>query len=283
VDDTLAPWLYGVAVRTAHRARDHAARSRAADIGRLDEPSARGQDDVFQFDLRPVLHEELNRLPEKFRDPIMLCHLEGKSHEEAARLLCWPVGTVSSRLARGRQLLRSRLVRRGLAVPVVVLSGNWLAGAATAAPIPLLKTTMGAASGLAGAQNLSPLIVSLTQGVLRTMWVTKLRNVAAALLIIGVAAGGVGVWAHWSSGATTHVHRGASSSDPTITPAQDAKASPSPAQPSSSPGQDDPDTTLADCPCSEDSGAPPYCPITLATHAFSKVMGYFHQAPAPSR
>jgi hypothetical protein len=170
-----------------------------------------------------------------------------------------------------------------VAVSAVVLSGNWLAGAATAAPIPLLKTAMGAASGLAGAQNLSPLILSLTQGVLRTMWVSKLRNVAVGLLILGVATGGVGVWSHWSSGATTHVHRGASSPDQTIAPAQDAKSSPSQAQPSSSPGQDDPETTLADCPCSEDCGAPPYCPITLATHAFSKVMGYFHQSPAPSR
>ena len=128
VDGSLAPWLCGVAYRTARRARDVAARYRPIDACRSEEPSRSSPDDAYQFDLRPLLHEELDRLPGKFRDAIVLCHLEGKSHVEAARLLRWPVGTVSGRLSRGRRLLRSRLERRGLEVAPAMLAANWLAG-----------------------------------------------------------------------------------------------------------------------------------------------------------
>ena len=66
-------------------------------------------------DLARVLHEEIERLPERFRAPLILCDLEGRSHEQAARHLGWPVGTVKSRQARGRERLRDRLRRRGVA------------------------------------------------------------------------------------------------------------------------------------------------------------------------
>ena len=128
VDESLAPWLCSVAYRTARRAREIAARYRPMDAVRIEEPAGPSPDDTYHFDLRPLLHEELNRLPDKFRDVIVLCHLEGKSHEEAAQLLRWPIGTVSSRLSRGRRLLRSRLERRGLEVSPAMLSANWLAG-----------------------------------------------------------------------------------------------------------------------------------------------------------
>ena len=72
-------------------------------------------------DLAGVLHEEIERLPERFRSPLILCDLEGRSHEQAARHLGWPVGTVKSRQSRGRERLRDRLRRRGLAPDAGVL------------------------------------------------------------------------------------------------------------------------------------------------------------------
>ena len=107
VGESLAPWLYAVAYRTAQRARAVASRYRSGPVESLEDPMGHPASDACHFDLRPLLHEELNRLPGKYREPIVLCHLEGKTHEEAARLLHWPVGTVSGRLSRGRDLLRS--------------------------------------------------------------------------------------------------------------------------------------------------------------------------------
>ena len=98
VGDSLAPWLYGVAYRTARRARATASRYRTAEAEPMAEAADSAPDGSFELDVRALLHEELDRLPGKYRDPIVLCHLEGKSHEEAARLLSCPVGTVSGRL-----------------------------------------------------------------------------------------------------------------------------------------------------------------------------------------
>ncbi len=106
VGESLAPWLYAVAYRTAHRARAVASRYRPVPAEILEIPAESSPNDPCHFDLRPLLLEELNRLPGKYRDPIVLCHLEGKTHEEAARLLHWPVGTLSGRLSRGRELLQ---------------------------------------------------------------------------------------------------------------------------------------------------------------------------------
>ena len=101
VGESLAPWLYGVAYRTAQRARAIASRYRSTAVEQLEEAMESSSDGNCHFDLRPLLYDELNRLPSKYREPIVLCHLEGKTHEEAARPLHWPVGTVSGRLSRG--------------------------------------------------------------------------------------------------------------------------------------------------------------------------------------
>jgi RNA polymerase sigma-70 factor (ECF subfamily) len=108
--ERLANWLYGVAYRTALHARKRTARRRehereaaAMSSAPVSEPEAESRE------LRRVLDEELHRLPEKYRAPLILCYLEGKTNEEAARLLGWPSGSMSHRLARGRELLRHRL------------------------------------------------------------------------------------------------------------------------------------------------------------------------------
>ncbi len=203
VGDSLAPWLYGVAYRTAHRARTVASRYRPADVEPMEEPMGPSSDAAFDLDLRPLLHEELSRLPGKYRDPIVLCHLEGKSHEEAARLLRWPVGTLSGRLSRGRQLLKARLERRGVAVSPVMLASNWLAGTSTVVATPLIESTVNVAFGLGAATAVSTSVLSLTQGVLRTMLLNKLRSIAFVVLVVGGGSGGVGVWAYQASRSST--------------------------------------------------------------------------------
>ena len=279
VDESLAPWLSSVAYRTARRAREVAGRYRPMDAERLEEPASPAPDDTYHYDLRPLLLEELERLPGKFREVIVLCHLEGKSHEEAARLLRWPVGTVSSRLSRGRRLLKTRLERRGMEVAPALLAANWLAGT-PAAPAPaLLESTVAAAVGPASAPGVSVLVLSLAQGVLKTMWLRKLRTITLVALLIGGATGGL-VWAHKpavSPGPAAKVQGISPSTRPSdgVAPTPDAGSAPA-SSPSQASGHD---VRLTDCPDGGDCGPPDYCPISMAANAFSRVVGYFHSSP----
>ena len=195
VRETLAPWLYSVAIRTAQRARASAARYRG-DGGEQMEALETVPEDSDELELRAFLHEELDRLPYKYRAPIVLCHLEGKTHEQAAQLLHWPIGTVSGRLSRGRELLKSRLQRRGLAAPPAILSASSL-NLAKSVPVPLVESTLAAATRFATAQSVSTSVLGLTHGVLRTMFLSKVKTVCLALLLFAAVTGGVGVWARW--------------------------------------------------------------------------------------
>lgn len=248
--------------------RADAVRYRTAGVETLEELAGPAADDAFHFDLRPLLHEELNRLPDKFRDPIVLCHLEGKSHEEAARLLHWPVGTVSSRLSRGRQLLRSRLERRGVTAPSAIIATNWLAGTPTVLPLPLLESTVTSAIGFAASQVVSTVVLSLTQGVLRTMWLRNLAKISLVVLLFS-ATGGIAVWAHWPP-ATTKARASV----------RDAGSTPQPGQPPASTQPVGAEVQLTDCPADD---LPPYCPISMAANAFSRMLDHFHTSSTSSR
>jgi len=122
----LAGWLHEVAHRIAIKARVGVVRRRSLERQAMAmsppaiEPD--NQDDTAAWnELRPVLHAEVDRLPEKYRLPVILCYLEGKTNEEVAQLLRWPVGTVKGRLSRARDLLRSRLMRKGLVLSAAFL------------------------------------------------------------------------------------------------------------------------------------------------------------------
>src|SRR5262249_12574034 len=141
--DRVGNWLYGVACRTAARARVEAARRRAREgqvVSRTETPP---DDAPLWRDLRPVLDAEVSRLPNKYRAALVLCYLEGKTTQEAAQELGCPVGTVLSRLAWARERLRDRLTRRGLTLSAGVLAAA-LSEQALAAPVPasLASTTV---------------------------------------------------------------------------------------------------------------------------------------------
>jgi hypothetical protein len=146
-----------------------------------------------------ALHQELDRLPEKYRAVVVLCHFEGRTHAEAARLLGCPVGTVNVRASRARDILRDRLTRRGMALPAV-LAGSALAPSTTTAsavPAALTASTIKAALQVAASQSLavggvSAAISHLTQGVLKTMTLTKLTIASSCVLAAGIASTGVG-------------------------------------------------------------------------------------------
>jgi len=199
VRDSLGPWLHQVAHRTASCARSAAARRRRHE--RLAAASAADLDDGPDGDdLGALLHEEVSRLPGRYRPAVVLCLLEGLTPEQAARHLSCPVGTVHSRLARGRERLRARLTRRGLApaawLPLAMLSAE---ATQSAIPISLVVSTVRAATRFAAvkmaARAVTAPVAELTEGVLRMMFLTRLKLMAVFLLATGVLATGVGLLA----------------------------------------------------------------------------------------
>ncbi len=185
--ESLGSWLYGVAYRTALKARGRAARRRAREQAYLPVSPADPIADLVWRELRPVLDEELNRLPEKYRAPVVLCYLENKTNTEAARQLGLTKGTVSGRLARARDLLRARLTRRGLALSGGLVAAALSHNATAAVPARLGAATVQAAA-LAG--SLSAPVAALTEGVLQAMLFTKVKLTAAALLAVTVLGAG---------------------------------------------------------------------------------------------
>ena len=191
-------WLYGVAYQTAVKARASTfkRRGREKQVPEMPEPEAASAESGE--DVLPVLDQELSRLPDKYRVPIVLCELEGKSHREAAEQLGWPVGTVSGRLSRARAMLAKRMARHGF-----VLTGGSLAvllsqSSATArVPVSLIAYTTKAATLFAAGQAATGVVVSarvaaLTEGVLKTMLMTKLKIATAGLMVL-VALGAIGL------------------------------------------------------------------------------------------
>jgi RNA polymerase sigma-70 factor (ECF subfamily) len=196
-------WLYGVAYRTALKAKAAALRRRGRErqVREMPEPAA-PEGDVWA-ELRPLLDRELERLPEKYRAPVVLCDLGGQTHKEAARQLGCPEATVSTRLARARDRLARRLAPRGVALSGVGLGLALAHGEATAhVPGPLGASAVRAATlfaaGRAPAGAVPAAAAALAEGVVRAMLFAKLRVVLAVLLALGVVGLGAGGFAYRS-------------------------------------------------------------------------------------
>jgi RNA polymerase sigma factor (sigma-70 family) len=188
--DAVGGWLHRVALRVALRARNEAAHRREAEQTAIaPDVSAETTNEAEWAEVRTALHEELDRIPASYRAAIVACYLEGLTHEEAANRLRLPVGTVRSRLSRGRDRLRDRLTRRGLA-PGVALPA--LAG--LPAPVPgglgklAVRSMLSYAGGHAAAGRL-PGPAALAERVLRAMQVRALGVVAGVVLTVGAVAG----------------------------------------------------------------------------------------------
>lgn len=192
-------WLYGVAVQTAVRARSMNVkrRTRERQVQAMPEPPAFEQD--LWSDLQPLLDQELSRLPDKYRMPVILCDLEGKTYLEAAQQIGCPAGTLAARLSRARTMLAKRLTRHGLAISSGTLA-VLMSERATSASVPILvvTSTIKAASlltvgRLATANPISAKVALLTEGVLKSMLLTKLRIAMAVLIVMVMGTLGAGI------------------------------------------------------------------------------------------
>ena len=191
-------WLYGVAYRTALKARTMNTRRRIKESGARDvarpEPTTAPEDEILKH-----LDAEISRLPDKYRVPVVLCELEGKSRKEAARLLGLAEGTLSWRLAWARKTLARRLSRRGIPLSAgaltVALSGET---ASAGVPPTLLATTASTALAVAAGRALTAgavpaEVATLTEGVLKAMLLSKLKLLWAVALVVSVGAGASGL------------------------------------------------------------------------------------------
>jgi RNA polymerase sigma factor (sigma-70 family) len=192
---SLGAWLYGVAYRVAARLRGRADRRRTHEQPGVDLAALPASADPVNADLRYVLHEEVRRLPEKYRAPVVLCYLEGKTNEEAAGQLRWPVGTVKARLSRAREMMRLRLGRRGLDAAAALFTQESRSPArntASVLPIFLFDSTIRAAmhtavSGVGGGLATAR-AVGLARVVTVAMQLAKLKVAAfvvAAAFVVG--------------------------------------------------------------------------------------------------
>ncbi len=199
--DSIGGWLYGVACRVAARARVEASRHHATErrvalrvVEAVDPPDPLESDPT---ECGMVIQEEVRRLPEKYRVVVVLCYWQGLTQEQAAVQLGCPLGTVRSRLARARDLLRPRLTRRGLATPPgsdVPLFPSILAGRLSLVPNGLTSSTVKVAgqvaSGRALADVTSTSVAAMAQNVLRSLFMIKLKTVSVSLMLIGIGAFG---------------------------------------------------------------------------------------------
>jgi RNA polymerase sigma factor (sigma-70 family) len=188
--DALGGWLHRVARRVALQANADARRRRTQErsAGALQLQSATVPRAEPRDDDRAAVHEEVARLPERYRLPVVLCYLEGRTHAEAAADLRWGEATVRRRLADARALLRSRLTRRGLAPACALLGVSSARQASAALPAAWVQASCRAVTHAAGRRAAA----SLAEGVLRAMQVGRIAQAVLAVTALAIVAGGLG-------------------------------------------------------------------------------------------
>src|SRR5262249_15363650 len=176
---SVGSWLHGVAYRTALQARAQEA-SRKKREAQAPAHHASEPDDVTWREVRAALHEELNKLPERYRVALVMCYLESKTQDQAAAQLGLAKSTLKVRLERGKALLRARLVWRGLGPAVLLAAATWPAPVASACYRSTVLSATVKAACLSAAGRATPGVISarvaaLSEGVMRAMFVTKMR------------------------------------------------------------------------------------------------------------
>lgn len=196
--EAVAGWLHTVAFRIALRARKSASPrlKTNVDLAALESP-ADPYREAARRDLAAVLDEEISRLPRKYRVPVMLCYLEGKTYAEAGRQLGVAIGTLAGQLKRARDLLQRRLRRRGIEASGALLAAVLCEQASSAAPAVLVNTTVKTAASLllgetAATVAVSPTVAALAEGALRSLFVSKLK-IGVVALLAGLLVTGIGL------------------------------------------------------------------------------------------
>jgi RNA polymerase sigma factor (sigma-70 family) len=191
--EALAGWLYRVACRAARAARQAGAARHEPLTEPLLDTLAAEADDPTDDDLQRFLDDEVNRLPEHYRVPFVLCCLEGKTIDEAAAELGCPRGTVGSAVSRAKDALRARLARRGVAF---ALPGPAVLPAAMLVRETAHAALLTATSAALPAGLLPTNVLLLTQKVLTTMFLTRLKLVAVAFLLVALLGTTTGLAVH---------------------------------------------------------------------------------------
>jgi RNA polymerase sigma factor (sigma-70 family) len=234
--EALGSWLHQVAYRIGLRARIRAERSGIPDQKRVEtavDPSERDADSEW----REVLDQEVQRLPRRYRLAFILCYFEGKTHAEAARLLACPPGTVASRLAWGRERMRSRLTARGLTMPAVLACLALPAETQAAVLAGLIATALRTARVLTTATQVGPEAIPVhvtawSKGVVRAMFLSKVQMMVTVILAcVVVGAGGSVIWQRAGAGGGEAISSDESAAQVRGQPQQNPKISQPPADP----------------------------------------------------
>ena len=188
VRESLGPWLCAVAERVSRGARAVTLARAARELRAAELAVVRAFASESRSELSSIVHEEIDRLPERYRLPLFLCDMEGYTHQEAARRLGWPLGTVKSRQARARARLRARLIRRGLSETLPMTGPFGLAHSAISAS--LIRSTARAAVDLLSRETtacaVSASVATLVKSSLRATIVSRLTGLIGVVLLISV-------------------------------------------------------------------------------------------------